>query len=95
MNLAKSKTIAIRKKVFEAKDILNRVSIYLDLSILKNIVSLKGYDFENYDDSTIEQLHLSYSNYEMLLNVLESKLLSENGEITKDIVALLDKHKDA
>lgn len=51
--------------------------------------------FENYDDSTIEQLHLSYSNYEMLLNVLESKLLSENGEITKDIVALIDKHKDA
>jgi len=95
MNLAKSKTIAIRKKVFEAKDILNRVSIYLDLSILKNIVSLKGYDFENYDDSTIEQLHLCYSNYEMLLNVLESKLLSENGEITKDIVALIDKHKDA
>ena len=95
MELAKSKTIAIRKKVFEAREILNKVSKYLDLNILKNIVSSKGYNFKDYDNKTTEQLHLVYSHYEVLSNLLETKLLNENGEITRDIVVQIDKYKDA
>lgn len=95
MELAKSKTIAIRKKVFEAREILNKVSKYLDLNILKNIVSSKGYNFKDYDNKTTEQLHLVYSHYEVLSNLLETKLLNENGEITRDIIVQIDKYKDA
>ncbi|PRM86999.1 hypothetical protein [Aliarcobacter cryaerophilus] len=95
MELAKSKTIAIKKKVFEYIEILNKVSKYIDLNILNNIVSSRGYNCKDYDNKTIEQLHFEYSCYEALLNLLETKIINENGEITRDIVEQLDKNKNA
>lgn len=89
MKLGKSRTTAIYRKAVEVRDILYKVSKTFDLDTLKNIVSTKGYDYEKYDEEAIDQLHYCFNSYETLSNFLETDLLTKDGELTKEIMALV------